>query len=132
MWLMSIPLLAFQTDTTRICAERITTILPEPWCRLHDSPSSPHLTPLTGPKKQFFMEQVAYIARKLDTIQKATTALDNTICSVPARGMLTGRSHEAHADLPGVMLGGRGGRSKGSRPRLGNFGPPDVLPVLPP
>ena len=44
--------------------------------------------------KQFFLEQVAYIARKLDTIQEGDrTALDNTMllfCS----SMLTG-NHDA-------------------------------------
>jgi hypothetical protein len=62
---------------------------------------------------QFFMEQVAYIARKLDTIQEGDrTALDNTMllfCS----SMLTG-NHDA-TQLPVVMLGGAGGRIKGGR-----------------
>jgi hypothetical protein len=62
---------------------------------------------------RFFVEQVAYIARKLDSIQEGSrTALDNTMllfCS----SMLTG-SHDA-SQLPVVLLGGGGGRIKGGR-----------------
>jgi len=62
---------------------------------------------------QFFLEQVAYIARKLDAIQEGPrTALDNTMllfCS----SMLTG-NHDA-GQLPVVLLGGAGGRIKGGR-----------------
>src|SRR6185436_8379751 len=62
---------------------------------------------------QFFIEQVAYIARKLDAVREGPrTALDNTMllfCS----SMLTG-SHDA-TQLPVVMLGGGGGRIKGGR-----------------
>ena len=62
---------------------------------------------------QFFLEQLAYIARKLDAIQEGPrTALDNTMllfCS----SMLTG-NHDA-GQLPVVMLGGAGGRIKGGR-----------------
>ena len=62
---------------------------------------------------QFFLEQVAYVARKLDAIQEGPrTALDNTLllyCS----SMLTG-SHDA-TQLPVVVLGGAGGRIQGGR-----------------
>ena len=62
---------------------------------------------------QFFLEQVAYIARKLDAIQEGPrSALDNTMllfCS----SMLTG-NHDAN-QLPVVMLGGAGGRIQGGR-----------------
>jgi hypothetical protein len=57
---------------------------------------------------QFFVQQVAYVARKLDAIQEGErTALDNTIllyCS----SMLTG-SHDA-SKLPVAILGRGGGR----------------------
>jgi hypothetical protein len=57
---------------------------------------------------QFFVEQVAYIARKLDAIQEGSrTALDNSLlmfCS----SMMTG-NHNAD-QLPVVMLGRGGGR----------------------
>ena len=62
---------------------------------------------------QFFMEQFAYIARKLDEIQEGErTALDNSMlmyCS----SMLTGR-HDAK-QLPIVLLGGAGGQISGGR-----------------
>ncbi len=62
---------------------------------------------------QFFLEQVAYIARKLDAIQEGErTALDNSIllfCS----SMLTG-NHDA-TQLPVIVLGGAGGRLQGGR-----------------
>jgi len=62
---------------------------------------------------QFFVEQLAYIARKLDTIKEGErTALDNSMilyCS----SMLTG-SHDA-TKLPVVVLGGAGGQIQGGR-----------------
>lgn len=62
---------------------------------------------------QFFLEQFAYIARKLDEIQEGErTALDNSMlmyCS----SMLTGR-HDAK-QLPIVLLGGAGGQISGGR-----------------
>jgi hypothetical protein len=62
---------------------------------------------------QFFLEQVAYIARKLDSIQEGPrTLLDNTMllfCS----SMLTG-NHNAD-QLPVIILGGAGGRIQGGR-----------------
>jgi hypothetical protein len=62
---------------------------------------------------QFFLQQLAYIARKLDAIQEGPrTLLDNSMllyCS----SMLTG-NHEAR-QLPVVLLGGAGGRIKGGR-----------------
>jgi hypothetical protein len=62
---------------------------------------------------QFFLEQLAYVAKKLDAIQEGErTALDNSMllfCS----SMLTG-NHDA-TQLPVVVLGGGGGRIKGGR-----------------
>ncbi len=62
---------------------------------------------------QFFVEQLAYIARKLDAIQEGErTALDNSMllfCS----SMLTG-NHDA-TQLPVVLLGGAGGQIKTGR-----------------
>ena len=62
---------------------------------------------------QFFLAQLAYVARKLDAIQEGPrTLLDNTMllfCS----SMLTG-NHDA-SQLPVVMLGGAGGRIHGGR-----------------
>ena len=62
---------------------------------------------------QFFIEQVGYIARKLDGIQEGDrTALDNTMLLFMS-SMLTG-SHDA-TQLPVVLLGGGGGRIQGGR-----------------
>jgi hypothetical protein len=62
---------------------------------------------------QFFVEQLAYIARRLDAIQEGDrTALDNSMilfCS----SMLTG-GHDA-TQLPVVLLGRGGGRIQTGR-----------------
>src|SRR6476660_970317 len=111
--------LGFQTDTTRITTLKLNND--------HSSLRFPNLgvdymihhllshsdTADWLKVNRFFLDQVAYIARKLDTIQEGErTALDNTMllyCS----SMLTG-SHDA-SQLPVVMLGGAGGRIKGGR-----------------
>lgn len=111
--------LGFQTDTTRICTLKLNND--------HSSLRFPNLgvdymihhllshsdTADWLKVNQFFLEQAAYIARKLDAIQEgARTALDNTMllyCS----SMLTG-SHDA-TQLPVVVLGGAGGRINGGR-----------------
>jgi len=114
-----IMVLGFQTDTTRICTLKLNND--------HSSLRFPNLgvdymihhllshsdTADWLKVNQFFLEQLAYIARKLDAIQEGPrTALDNTMllfCS----SMLTG-NHDA-GQLPVVMLGGAGGRIKGGR-----------------
>jgi hypothetical protein len=120
MRLMSdILVLAFQTDTTRICTLKLNND--------HSSLRFPNLgvdymihhllshsdTADWLKVNRFFLEQVAYIARKLDGIQEGErTALDNTMllyCS----SMLTG-NHDA-TQLPVILLGGGGGRIKGGR-----------------
>jgi len=111
--------LGFQTDTTRICTLKLNND--------HSSLRFPHLkvdymihhllshsdTADWLKVNQFFLEQVAYIARKLVAIQEGErTALDNSMilfCS----SMLTG-SHDA-TQLPVVLLGGAGGRIRGGR-----------------
>lgn len=111
--------LGFQTDTTRITTLKLNND--------HSSLRFPHLgvdymihhllshsdTADWLKVNQFFIEQLAYIARKLDGIQEGErTALDNSMilyCS----SMLTG-SHDA-TKLPVVVLGGAGGRLKGGR-----------------
>lgn len=108
--------LGFQTDTTRITTLKLNND--------HSSLRFPHLgvdymihhllshsdTPDWLKVNQFFVEQLAYIARKLDAIQEGErTALDNSMllfCS----SMLTG-SHDA-TQLPVVMLGRGGGKLK--------------------
>jgi Protein of unknown function (DUF1552) len=111
--------LGFQTDTTRITTLKLNND--------HSSLRFPHLgvdymihhllshsdTADWLKVNQFFVEQLAYIARKLDTIQEGErTALDNSMllfCS----SMMTG-SHDA-TQLPVVLLGGGGGKIKTGR-----------------
>jgi hypothetical protein len=62
---------------------------------------------------QFFVEQLAYIADKLDAIQEGTrTALDNSML-VFCSSMMTG--HHDATQLPVVMLGRGGGRIQTGR-----------------
>ncbi len=111
--------LAFQTDTTRLCTLKLNND--------HSSLRFPNLgvdymihhllSHSDGADwlkvNRFFLDQLAYIARKLDAIQEGErTALDNSLllfCS----SMLTG-NHDA-TQLPVIMLGGAGGRVKGGR-----------------
>ncbi len=106
--------LGFQTDTTRITTLKLNND--------HSSLRFPHLgvdymihhllshsdTADWLKVNQFFLEQLGYIARKLDAIQEGErTLLDNSMlmyCS----SMMTG-SHDA-TQLPIVMLGRGGGR----------------------
>lgn len=114
-----IMVLAFQTDTTRICTLKLNND--------HSSLRFPNLgvdymihhllshndTPDWLKVNQFFMQQLAYVARKLDGIQEGSrTALDNTMLLFVS-SMLTG-NHDA-TQLPVIVLGGAGGRIKGGR-----------------
>lgn len=120
MRLMSdILVLGFQTDTTRVCTLKLNND--------HSSLRFPklgvdymihHLLSHTDSAdwlkvNRFFVEQVAYIARKLDGIQEGDrTALDNSIllyCS----SMLTG--HHDATQLPVVVLGRGGGKMESGR-----------------
>lgn len=111
--------LAFQTDTTRVCTLKLNND--------HGTLRFPHLgvdymihhllshTESDDWLKvnQFFLEQVAYIARKLDAIQEGeSTALDNSMLML-CSSMLTG-SHDA-SQLPVMMLGKAGGQLAGGR-----------------
>lgn len=63
---------------------------------------------------QFFIEQVAYLARKLDSIQEGTrTLLDNTML-MHCSSMMAGALHN-NDQLPVILLGGGGGKMKGGR-----------------
>ena len=62
---------------------------------------------------QFFLEQMAYIARRLDAIQEGErSALDNSMIML-CSSMLTG--HHDATKLPVVMVGGGGGAIKGGQ-----------------
>ncbi len=114
-----IMVLGFQTDTTRVCTLKLNND--------HSSLRFPnlgvdymihHLLSHSDSAdwlkvNRFFLEQLAYIATKLDAIQEGErTALDNSMilyCS----SMLTG-NHEAN-QLPVITIGGGGGKLKGGR-----------------
>ena len=111
--------LGFQTDTTRVCSLKLNND--------HSSLRFPNLgvdymihhllshsdTDDWLKVNQFFLEQVAYIARRMNTIQEGErTLLDNSMilfCS----SMLNGH-HEA-GRLPVILLGGAGGTIRGGR-----------------
>lgn len=120
MRLMSdILVLAFQTDTTRVCTLKLNND--------HGTLRFPHLgvdymihhllshndTDDWLKVNQFFLEQMAYIARRLDSIQEGErTALDNSmilLCS----SMLNG--HHDATQLPVVLVGGGGGQIEGGQ-----------------
>ena len=109
---------AFQTDMTRIC----TLKLNNDWSQLR----FPHLG-VNGihhlvshsdsadwlKVNQFFVQQVAYIATRLDAIQEGErTLLDNTML-LYLSSMLNGHHHVD--DLPVVLLGQGGGQVQGGR-----------------
>ncbi len=111
--------LAFQTDTTRICTLKLNND--------HGTLRFPHLgvdymihhllshsdTDDWLKVNQFFLEQMAYIARRLDAIQEGeNTALDNSMIML-CSSMLNG--HHDATQLPVVMLGTAGGRIKGGQ-----------------
>lgn len=107
-------ILGFQTDTTRVTTLKLNND--------HSSLRFPHLgvdymihhllshsdTEDWLKVNQFFVEQLAYVARRLEAIQEGErTALDNSMllfCS----SMMTG-GHDA-TQLPVIMLGGGGGK----------------------
>lgn len=63
---------------------------------------------------QFFMEQVAYVVKRLDAIQEGErTLLDNTML-VHCSSMMAGAKHD-NDQLPVIVLGGAGGRIEGGR-----------------
>jgi hypothetical protein len=63
---------------------------------------------------QFFMEQLAYLAKKLDSIQEGPrTLLDNTML-MHCSSMMAGALHN-NDQLPVILLGGAGGHLEGGR-----------------
>jgi hypothetical protein len=112
--------LAFQTDTTRVCTLKLNND--------HSALRFPNLGvdymihhllshSLTSADwlkvNRFFVEQLAYVARKLDAIDEGgRTALDNSMIML-CSSMLNG-AHDA-SQLPVVMLGRAGGQIKSGR-----------------
>jgi hypothetical protein len=129
MRLMSdILILGFQTDTTRITTLKLNND--------HSALRFPHLKSIEQPGhgidymihhllshsdgadwlrvNQFFMEQLAYIARKLESIQEGSrTLLDNTML-MHCSSMMAGAKHD-NDQLPVLVIGGAGGRIRGGR-----------------
>ena len=111
--------LAFQTDTTRVCTLKLNND--------HGTLRFPHLgvdymihhllshsdSDDWLKVNQFFLEQMAYLARRMDAIPEGDrTLLDNSmlmLCSSMRNG------HHDATQLPVVMLGGAGGRISGGR-----------------
>jgi len=123
-----IVVLGFQTDTTRITTLKLNND--------HSALRFPNLASVQQPGhgidymihhllshsdgedfikvNQFFMEQLAYLARKLDAIQEGPcTLLDNTML-MHCSSMMAGAKHD-NDRLPVIFLGGAGGRVKGGR-----------------
>ena len=123
-----ITILGFQTDTTRITSLKLNND--------HSALRFPHLSSVQQPGhgidymihhllshsdkedwlkvNQFFMEQIAYLARRLDAIQEGPrTLLDNTML-LSCSSMMAGARHD-NDRLPVFLLGGAGGRIKGGR-----------------
>ena len=111
--------LAFQTDTTRVCTLKLNND--------HGTLRFPHLgvdymihhllshsdTDDWLKVNQFFLEQMAYIADRMDNIQEGErTLLDNSMIML-CSSMLTG--HHDASRLPVVMLGGGGGTLQGGQ-----------------
>ncbi len=111
--------LAFQTDTTRVCTLKLNND--------HGTLRFPHLgvdymihhllshsdTDDWLKVNQFFLEQMQYIATRMDAIQEGDrTLLDNSMVML-CSSMLNG--HHDATRLPVVMLGGGGGRIKGGQ-----------------
>src|SRR5882762_8215636 len=113
-----IVVLAFQTDTTRVCTFKLNndhSYLRFPHLNVDDvgHHELSHRNNADFLKvNQFFLEQCAYIARKLEATKEGDrTALDNSMllyCS----SMRSGR-HDA-TSLPVVLLGRAGGKTRAS------------------
>lgn len=111
--------LAFQTDTTRVCSLKLNNDHSSMrFSNLGIDYMIHHLLSHSDTEdwlkvNQFFLEQVAYVAGRLKSIQEGeSNALDNSMilfCS----SMLTG-SHDA-TNLPVILIGGGGGKIKGGR-----------------
>jgi len=120
--------LGFQTDTTRITTLKLNND--------HSALRFPNIASVQQPGhgidymihhllshsdgedwlkvNQFFMEHIARLARKLDSIQEGPrTLLDNTML-LHCSSMMAGAKHD-NDQLPVIVLGGGGGRIRGGR-----------------
>ncbi len=111
--------LAFQTDTTRVCTLKLNND--------HGTLRFPHLgvdymihhllshndTDDWLKVNQFFLEQMAYIARRLDAIEEGERSLLDNSMLMLCSSMLNG--HHDATQLPVVMLGRAGGQIQGGQ-----------------
>jgi Protein of unknown function (DUF1552) len=111
--------LGFQTDATRVCTLKLNND--------HSSLRFPHLsvdymihhllshsdTADWLKVNQFFLEQVGYVARKMDSIREGERSLLDNSMLLFCSSMLTG-GHDA-TNLPVVLLGGAGQQLRGGR-----------------
>lgn len=126
--MIDILVLGFQTDTTRITTLKLNNDhsalrfpnLPSVQQKGHGIDYMIHhlLSHSDGEDwlkvNQFFMEQIAYLARKLDAIKEGSrTLLDNTML-MHCSSMMAGALHN-NDQLPVIILGGAGGRIKSGR-----------------
>ncbi|EDY17227.1 protein of unknown function DUF1552 [Chthoniobacter flavus Ellin428] len=120
--------LGFQTDTTRITTLKLNNDhsalrfpnLPSVQQVGHGIDYMIHhlLSHSDGPDwlkvNQFFMEQIAYLVRKLDAVQEGErTMLDNTML-LTCSSMMVGARHN-NDELPVMLLGRAGGRLQSGR-----------------
>jgi hypothetical protein len=120
--------LAFQTDTTRIVTLKLNndhSALRFPNLPRTDNPAQGidymihHLLSHSDGAdwlkvNQFFMEQMAHVARRLDAIDEGgRTALDNSMIMM-CSSMMAGAKHD-NDQLPVVVLGRAGGRLESGR-----------------
>jgi hypothetical protein len=120
--------LAFQTDTTRIVTLKLNndhSALRFPNLSRTDNPSQGidymihHLLSHSDGAdwlkvNQFFMEQMAHVARRLDAIDEGgRTALDNSMIMM-CSSMMAGAKHD-NDQLPVAVLGRAGGRLETGR-----------------
>lgn len=111
--------LAFQTDTTRICTLKLNND--------HGTLRFPHLgvdymihhllshsdSADWLKVNQFFLEQMAYLAARMDSIQEGERSLLDNSMLLLCSSMLNG--HHDATRLPVVMLGGAGGQIQGGQ-----------------
>ena len=126
--MMDIMVLGFQTDTTRIATLKLNN--DHSALRFPNLPSVEqaghgidymihHLLSHSDGEdwlrvNQFFMEQLAWLAAKLESVKEGEhTLLDNTIL-LHCSSMMAGARHD-NDQLPVIVLGGAGGRLRGGR-----------------
>jgi hypothetical protein len=120
--------LAFRTDTTRVCTLKLNND--------HSSLRFPHLkvdymihhllSHTDGADwlkvNRFFVEQLAYIAQKLDAVKEGDRSLLDNTMMMYCSSMMTGNHN--NDQLPVILLGRGGGQIKSGRV-LDYFGKPN-------